>query len=186
MARFALALLALPTAEATEQMNFVRQVVCPPAQRSDCTAALQAGLDDATARHVVIGAGEWQTQPLRLNRSDVVLELAPGSVLQAVRGKYHGGDDTVLTVGPGARNVTVLGAGASIRMWRTDYRNLSLYSKAEWRAGVQFLDSSDVTLTGLTIEETGGDGVCLLRTIYMQCVHRDLHTRILRTVIAHI
>ena len=137
---------------------------------TDCTEAIQAALDDPTQRHVVLPAagsglptssgGEtlWITRPLRLNRSDVVFELRPGVVLQARRGFFHGHSDTVLKVSK-ASNISIVGPGAAIRMWRVDYRNLSLYSKAEWRAGLSVYSGERVSISGLTIAETGGDGV---------------------------
>jgi hypothetical protein len=48
-------------------------------------------------------------------------------------------------------------------MHKADYQNktasISNYSKAEWRHGLQLHDTQDITVAGLTITQTGGDGI---------------------------
>ena len=44
-------------------------------------------------------------------------------------------------------------------MWKSDYRNASLYKRGEWRCGVDLCGSTSVTVANLTIADTGGDGV---------------------------
>ena len=131
---------------------------------TDCTLPLQSALDNATADVVFVPgrASVWHTRPLQLNRSNVELRLGPGTVLQARRGFFHGADDMVLVV-KSATNVSITGDGhtSAIRMWRIDYRNVSLYSKAEWRHGVGVYDTALFTISGVTIAETGGDGIYL-------------------------
>jgi hypothetical protein len=46
-------------------------------------------------------------------------------------------------------------------MRRADYDNPKLYDKAEWRMGIRLTDCSDITIRGLTVEKTGGDGLYL-------------------------
>jgi hypothetical protein len=132
---------------------------------NDCTLPLQAALDDATADVVLVpgrASSVWHTRPLQINRSNVELRLGVGAVLQARRGFFHGTDDMVLVV-RSATNVSITGDGrtSAIRMWRIDYRNTSLYSKAEWRHGVGVYDATNLTISGITIAETGGDGIYL-------------------------
>jgi polygalacturonase len=43
-------------------------------------------------------------------------------------------------------------------MWKEDYQSEE-YRKAEWRMGISLRGCSDVTVEGLSIEKTGGDGV---------------------------
>jgi hypothetical protein len=63
----------------------------------------------------------------------------------------------------GVVNVTLAGVGvpssANLSMWKSDYANISMYTKAEWRAGVNVVGSKGVTVANLTISDTGGDGV---------------------------
>src|SRR5690606_12354958 len=44
---------------------------------------------------------------------------------------------------------------------RDDYDNPDLYTKAEWRHGIGLWDCADVVIRGLTVAETGGDGLYL-------------------------
>ena len=131
--------------------------------QTDCTDELQHALDDERAAVVVVKFAEarrWVTRPLRLNRSNVHLVLEHGVELLARRGFYHGDHDSLLTISKAA-NVSVEGPG-KIRMWREDYANATLYTKAEWRAGLNILDSTNVTVRHLTLENTGGDGVYIV------------------------
>ena len=133
-------------------------VVCR--NQTDCTDELQQALDDASSSRVSVKHAEgrqWITRPLTLKRSNVTITIESGVVLQARRGFFHGPHDTLLTV-EGTSNVSLQGPG-SIRMWRQDYANLTLYSKAEWRAGLQLINNFNLTVKHLTIANTGGDGV---------------------------
>jgi hypothetical protein len=140
---------------------------------TDCTEPLQRALDDPAARRIIVPRQPvvWQTRPLLLNRSNVELRLEPGVVLQARRGFFHGRSACLLRIGD-AHNITISGAGAFMRMWRVDYCNEKLYSKAEWRSGIEVFDSHNVSISGVSIAETGGDGIlldnctgCLVRNV---------------------
>ena len=88
--------LALLIARAVATDDRVATVLCP--SPADCTATLQRALSDPTLQRVVIPSGVWSTLPLVLNRSDVVLTLEAGAVIQARRGFFHGLYDSLLTV----------------------------------------------------------------------------------------
>jgi hypothetical protein len=86
------------------------------------------------------------------------------------------------------RNVTIQGAGATWRMWKQDYQcyacpepqpagalpckfcpkcdpksklynSTECYAKSEWRHGLNLWSGVDITITGLTIDHSGGDGI---------------------------
>ena len=85
------------------------------------------------------------------------------------------------------RNVTIQGAGAMWRMWKQDYQcyacepqpagalpcnscpkcdpksklfnRTECYVKSEWRHGLNLWSGVDITITGLTIDRSGGDGI---------------------------
>ena len=57
--------------------------------------------------------------------------------------------------------VSVPAPGAQFRMRRRDYGNATLYNHSEARHGIAVYGSSGVLLDGLTVTETGGDGVYL-------------------------
>ena len=129
----------------------------------DCTAELQAALSDSNLPHVIIpqGSQPWNTLPLMLNRSNVKITLQPGAIIQSKRGFFHGLYDSLLAV-QGANNVTIEGGiGSGLRMWRADFVNTSLYNHSENRHGLSISKCSNVSVVGIEIAETGGDGLYL-------------------------
>ena len=126
--------------------------------KTDCTAELQAALYDTTAHHVIVPhtGRPYNTLPLKINRSNLVLTLQPGVVIQAKRAAFQKG---VLLEASGAHNLMIRGEGASLRMWRADYANASLYTHSEFRMGLSFYYCHNVSVSGLEIAETGGDGI---------------------------
>ena len=60
------------------------------------------------------------------------------------------------------RNLSIVGgAGSGIRMWREDFADAAHYIHSESRGGLAVYDSSAVSVTGLSITHTGGDGIYL-------------------------
>ena len=51
------------------------------------------------------------------------------------------------------------GSGATLRMWRADYANASLYNHSEGRHAIALLGVNNVSIRGVTVRESGGDGV---------------------------
>ena len=129
---------------------------------TDCTVELQAALYDVTASHVIVphnrGQRLWYTRPLLINRSNLALTLEPGVVIQAVCGAFQSGHSELLRAS-GAHNPTIRGEGAALRMWRSDYANVSLYKHSEHKHGLSFKLCHNVTVSRLEIAETGGGGV---------------------------
>ena len=138
---------------------------------ADSTAALQAALDSPAAHTVWVrnvSGLPWIITPVFL-RSNQTVRFGARALVLAKRGEFHSKTASLLNLGcPDAShglchrasptNVSLLGEpGATLRMWRSDYGNLSLYSKAEWRHGVNIAGGSKgVRVEGLTIELTGG------------------------------
>lgn len=126
----------------------------------DATAALQAAIDSG-ARQVIVEdmKSPWNTDPLKL-ASDQELILERGVTIQARRGAYQATGDSLLTLN-NLKNATLRGeAGATLRMWRGDYAHAP-YRKSEFRHAVSIHGCTGVRITGLTIAESGGDGIYL-------------------------
>ena len=130
---------------------------------TDCTAELQAALDSCAPIVTVPALPErrsWIVRPIAVSCDGQTIDFAAGAVLQAMRGEFHKGQGTRLFTIQNRSGITVLGnGGATFRMWRGDYGNAELYTHSEGRHGVAVYGSRDVTLRGLTVTETGGDGV---------------------------
>jgi hypothetical protein len=141
------------------------------ADLTDCTDDLQRAI---LAAHHPIGPGAllvpllpgakpWIVRPIFLNVSDIRITFAQGVEILAKRDQFHGMHDCLFAASL-VRNITLVGYGATWRMHKADYQNKSEggaqpYTKAEWRHGLQLHDTQDVVVAGLTITQTGGDGI---------------------------
>lgn len=126
----------------------------------DSTEALQAAINSGVPRLIVENLGKpWIVTPLTLVSNQEII-FQPGVVLLAKRGEYKDGNDTVLTARD-VENVILRGPGATIRMWKEDYANPDLYTKAEWRHCLQLRGATNVEVHGLTLTHSGGDGIYL-------------------------
>ena len=137
----------------------------------DATVSLQAALDSGAATVVVPFMGETRPWILSANgttppnkgavqlRSNQQLILESGVELQAKRGAFFGTGDCLLQANL-VENMTIIGYGATLRMWRADYGRAP-YPRGEWRSGLSLRGVRNVGVFGLTIRETGGDGIYL-------------------------
>ena len=123
----------------------------------DVTDALQAAIDSKAETLVIPYMGEpWIVRPLRLRGGQTIL-FEPGVLVMAKQGEFQGPGDSLFSAAD-AENITLRGYGAVLRMRKKDYQNPP-YKKAEWRMGVALRGSRNVTIEGLRIESSGGDGV---------------------------
>jgi len=123
----------------------------------DSTKILQAALDSKVPKLIVDAMpSPWITNSLFVHdNQEIVFEK--NCVLQAKRGGFRGTNDSLLNVII-KKNVKISGEGAVLRMWIKDYQS-SDYVKAEWRHGISIISSENVTITGVTVTDTGGDGI---------------------------
>ena len=125
---------------------------------ADSTEFIRAAFASG-AKRVVLDrqAGPWYTLPLKMP-SDIEFVLEPGVELVAKRGEYKGLRDFLLEL-PSCTNVTIRGGkGATLRMWKKDYQGPD-YTHGEWRYALRIHRCRNVLVEGLTIVESGGDGI---------------------------
>ena len=124
---------------------------------ADSTAALQAAINSGVKRLTIDNVGKpWIVEPIHLvSNQEIVLEK--GVTVLAKRGAFEGGSDSLFNI-IGKQNVTIRGYGATLRMWRDDYAKAP-YSKAEWRMTLEMDGVNNVKVYGLTLAESGGDGI---------------------------
>jgi len=126
----------------------------------ESTRALQAAIDSKARKVVVENMGSpWIVDEIRL-RGDLEVVFEPGVVVQAKRGAFKATNASLFTA-TRAKNLTLRGPGATLKMWREDYDDPSRYKKAEWRHVLDFKSCADVRVIGLTLSDSGGDGVYL-------------------------
>lgn len=136
----------------------------------DATEALQAAINSGARQLVVPDMGSpWIVRPLKL-AGDQELVLAEGVVVEAKRGAYQGRGDSVFTARD-VSNLTLRGYGATVRMHKEDYivglvlgnlgwdRWYGPYEKAEWRMALSLRGCTNVNVLGLTLRDSGGDGI---------------------------
>ena len=144
----------------------VRAGACAEARASwwgfdmaDSTLQLQAALTSGVARLVVDKMpSPWVVDPL-VGASDLELVLEPGVEVQAKPGGFRGRGASLLTFA-GCTNVHIVGYGAALRMRHEDYMKPP-YAKSEWRHALSILSCRDVRIEGLTVADSGGDGIYL-------------------------
>eukprot|EP01051_Picozoa_sp_SAG22_P011551 SAG22_NODE_1122_length_5500_cov_2.968339_4_plen_313_part_00 len=90
--------------------------------------------------------------------NDTTIVLEPGVEIQALRGSFAGLEDCLIQA-RALSNLTIIGYGATLRMWKEDYNNHSLYRDSEFRMGISVYGSRGVRIFGLTVRDTGGDGL---------------------------
>ncbi len=166
-----LVVLALPTlaADAPRDEVAVREVLSGKRNvakaawwgfsAEDATRALQSAIDSGAEQVVVENLGApWIVDKIRLaSNQEVVFE--EGVVVLAKRGAFKGRGDSLFTASL-KENVTLTGYGATLRMWKKDYQS-DAYQKAEWRHCLSIRSSTNVRVAGLTLAESGGDGIYL-------------------------
>ncbi|MGI5820012.1 MAG: hypothetical protein ACOX9R_18155 [Armatimonadota bacterium] len=124
----------------------------------DSTEALQAAINSGAEKLIVEDMGSpWIVTPITLaSNQEIVFE--EGVEILAKRGEFKGTNDTLVTA-RNVENVTLRGYGATFRMWRDDYDNPELYTKAEWRHTLSLRGTNNINIYGLTLTESGGDGI---------------------------
>ena len=126
----------------------------------DSTASLQAAINSGVPKLIVdeVG-GPWIVTPISL-ASDQEILFEEGVEVLAKRGEFKSRNASLFSAS-NKENITLSGYGATWRMWREDYDNPDLYEKAEWRMCLAIGGCTNVKVLGLTLTESGGDGIYL-------------------------
>lgn len=146
-----------------------------PWNPTDATANIQAAVDSGDSKIILGNHGApWQTGPIFLTKPNQEIHFANGATVMALKDSYQGVRDAMFTVQ--ADNVTLNGYAngtdttggiATLEMRKTDYQNPP-YTKGEWRHTVYVGGFSNVTVKGLTLKNSGGDGICVGRKFSTQ------------------
>jgi hypothetical protein len=127
---------------------------------ADSTAALQAAINSGVRKLIVEDMGApWITDKLKL-ASDQEIVFEKGVVVLAKRGAFHGNGDCLFSAAS-KKNITLTGHDSVLRMWKEDHDDKAQYTHAEWRHVLGFWSCASVRITGLTLADSGGDGIYL-------------------------
>lgn len=154
---------AAPDPQAIEEVRAGKRPVAQASwwgfQPEESTAALQAAIDSGAKKVVVEKMpSPWIVDMLRL-AGDQELFFEPGAEVLAKKGAFHGSADSLFSAA-GKKNIKLVGPGATLRMRRADYDSQD-YKHAEWRHVLKFHGCTGITVEGLTLAESGGDGIYL-------------------------
>lgn len=126
---------------------------------ADSTASLQAAIDSGVPGLVIDALPEpWVVTPLRVSGNNRKIVFEKGATIVAKPGAFCGQRDFLLDVN-GVTNLLLRGAG-TLRMRRDDYTKPP-YERSEWRYALAVHNSRGVRIEGLTVAESGGDGLCI-------------------------
>ncbi len=126
---------------------------------ADATKALQTAINSGARRVIVENVGTpWIVDKIRLV-SDQEVVFEKGVVVLAKRGAFRGRGDSLFTASL-KTNVMLTGHGATLKMWKQDYDSPA-YEKSEWRHALSICSCAHVKVQGLTLADSGGDGIYL-------------------------
>lgn len=154
-------------------------VVAECKQLADCTDSLNHALNH-TGRVVVPPLYDdkgdsvpWRVRGFNFRAHDARVIFASGVQVEALRNDtflYACDPVADLAGAHNLRNLTVTGYGATWRMWREDYVRRCKHS--EFRMGWSIDNCTDVQVAGLTIRETGGDGLIVMSSVW-NCLEKN-------------
>ncbi len=125
----------------------------------DATSFLQAAIDSRVPRLILDAMpNSWYVRPIRLvSNQEIVFEK--GARLAAKQGAFQNPGDILLTLS-NLTNVTIRGQGGEIRMFRDDYAAAPYDAgRIGGRHAIFIRSCAHVTIDGLTIRQSGGDGI---------------------------
>jgi hypothetical protein len=138
--------------------------------QTNSTPALQNAIDSGARKVIVPNLGKpWIVDPLFL-ASDQEIFLEKGVVIEARAGGFTGLNDCLLKADK-RRHLIIRGYGATLQMHKSDY------TKGEWRMALDLESCASVEVLGLTLKDSGGDGIYLGNSDPQQPYCRDILIR---------
>jgi hypothetical protein len=135
----------------------------------NATEALQQAIDSGAAKIIVPDMGRpWIVGPIFL-QSNQEIHFERGVVVEAIRGAFLGDGDNLFKA-VNKHDIRISGAGALLRMYKGDYTRAP-YDKSQWRHAIALRGCRNVRIEGLTVIESGGDGIYIGRGIGENAPH---------------
>jgi hypothetical protein len=136
----------------------------------NATAALQGAISSGARRVIVPNVGaDWLVEPISLE-SDQEIVFEEGVVITAREGAFPGTGDCLFRADR-KRNITLRGYGATLRMRKAEY------TEGEWRMALSLRSCTNVKILGLTLRDSGGDGIYIGNADPEQPYCRDILIR---------
>ena len=123
----------------------------------NATLAIQSAINSGAPTVVIPYVGKpYYVDPITLT-SNQTLILDEGVVIAARKGSFRGGGDCLFSA-ENQKEIAIIGYGAVIEMKKDDYQKKP-YEKAEWRHAISIRGCRGVSIEGVTIRSSGGDGI---------------------------
>ena len=124
---------------------------------ADATVAFKNAINSAADTVIVdLQSSHWFVAPCEFyDLRDKTIIFQPGVQLVAKPGAFTHNNDCLLRL-VRSRNIRIIGYGATFRMQKEEYAALA---DGEWRHALSVNRCSDVEVSGLTIRDSGGDGL---------------------------
>jgi hypothetical protein len=122
---------------------------------------------------IIVAPGKYVVDPIRITKSNTELVFEKGVEIEArpiesnIYSSTFGAWGTFehthscLIETSYTENIIIRGYGAILRMEKDKYMHLPIEHRKEFRAGVRILAGKNITISGLVICDTGGDGISL-------------------------
>ena len=121
---------------------------------TNATAAIQGAINSGARRVIIPNLGQdWIVDPIFLTNDQEVM-FEKGVVITARPGGFAGLNDCLFKADK-RRNLTLRGYGATLQMQKAEY------TKGEWRMCLDLESCRNVKVLGLTLRNSGGDGIYL-------------------------
>ncbi len=129
---------------------------------NNSTAFLQQALNSNVDTLIIDNVGQpWKTAPLYVNQSNLTIIIEPNVEIVALDNVYDL-FDSVFRIWD-VENITILGYQATIRMNKQEYITAN---DSEYRHGFNIGSATNIRIEGLTIKDTGGDGMLISKSFY--------------------
>ena len=127
---------------------------------ADSTNFIQEALNTVTDTIVIDNVGTpWKTAPLFVNMGNVTIIIEKDVEILALPGVYEE-FDSMFRIWD-VENIRIEGYGATLKMNKQEYIDLN---DSEFRHGFNIGSATNITIEGLTIIDTGGDGILISKS----------------------
>ncbi len=127
----------------------------------DNTNILQFAFTETTEDTIIVDnvGSDWNIGPISIGRNNITIIFEEGVVLRALPDEFDIFESLVEI--RDKNNITIIGYGASFIMNKQEYIDLA---DSEFRHGINLGSATDILIEGLTILDTGGDGILISRS----------------------
>ncbi len=137
----------------------------------DATHILQAAFAAPYDTVFVPNVGkDWIIRPIVIDASNKTIIFESGVIVTAKKGAFAKGDKLFEIIEQ--KNLTIIGYGATWRMRKEEYLT------GEWRHALNIVRCENINIYGLTIRDSGGDGIKIGRGRGQQPAYsKNIHIR---------